>query len=57
MLGDAHECVQDSVMWALERFGQGTRAELLEELVRQGKRKPSKGEGAEPDGKPSGGAS
>lgn len=39
MLGDAHECVQDYAAWALERFGQGNRAELLEELVRLGKRK------------------
>jgi HEAT repeat protein len=43
MLGDAHECVQDAVAWALERFGQGNRAELLAELVSRGRRKPPGG--------------
>lgn len=40
MLGDPDEVVQSYAAWALERFGQGTQAELLEELVRQGRRKP-----------------
>lgn len=48
MLGDAHECVRNSAMWALERFGQGTRAELLEELARLGACKPTTPEPAEP---------
>jgi HEAT repeat protein len=42
MLDDADEVVQSYAAWALERFGQGNQAELLAELVRQGKRKPSK---------------
>jgi HEAT repeat protein len=52
LLGDADEVVRGYAAWALGRFGQGTQAELLEELVRQGRRKPSKGKHAEQSAAP-----
>jgi len=52
LLGDADELVQGYAAWALERFGEGTSAELLEELVRQGRRKPGKRQRAEPPASP-----
>jgi HEAT repeat protein len=37
---DSDEVVQGYAAWALERLGQGSEADMLAELVRQGRRKP-----------------
>jgi HEAT repeats len=41
MLDDHDAVVQSYSAWALERFGQGRQSDILAELVRQGRRKPS----------------
>ncbi len=48
LLGDADEVVQSYAAWALERFGQGSEADMLAELVRLGRRKPRSERHAEP---------
>ena len=40
LLADADEVVQSYAAWGLEKFGQGSEAEILEGLVRQARRKP-----------------
>jgi|GEM_PF-4915973 len=39
LLADTNELVQSTAAWGLERLGQGSQAEILAELVRQGRRK------------------
>ena len=40
LLDDPSDIVQGYAAWALERFGRGTQADILADLVRQGRRKP-----------------
>jgi HEAT repeat protein len=40
LLDDPSDIVRGYAAWALERFGRGTQADILAELVRQGRHKP-----------------